>query len=344
MCRVSGDAGRSGYGAAFRGAFLDVLGAKRPLLALVRVLTQQVPYEDATHLKEHIAALSTGKTTIQAVNEYKTLARTRLSDLEPAVDATAAIEGGSDVEARVREYVRDFSSSGTVPRKLTHDQIFRKKWFLLTALPALLTPLPLTPQSAPTPTLEAHPQRALLEALLAQRGRGSVPPDALTLFDEAYAAQATPAQVMATADGDGVECSAAHRLVQLRQECARLAAASKLHGSGALTSARRMTLHGAVQVVGVAMRMAKVDGALAQCVLDTFIALCCALTLTEGTVVDCGADKDEEALTLLAACRHACLPAIVVVRTRIAELLCTQGLELGERHRRGQSSSVVVSC
>ncbi|XP_036391409.1 Fanconi anemia group A protein-like [Megalops cyprinoides] len=125
--------------------------AKKPLLFLLKFLSDLVPHDPPQYLKVHLLhpPFVAGKHR-PLLLEYVALAKTRLADLQVPVEDMGLYENTSPTGAPVQpecqahldaeKAVSLFESTGKVSAAVMEASIFRKTYFLSRFLPALLTP------------------------------------------------------------------------------------------------------------------------------------------------------------------------------------------------------------
>ncbi|XP_026886045.2 Fanconi anemia group A protein isoform X4 [Electrophorus electricus] len=125
--------------------------SKKSLLFLMKFLSDLVPFDPPQYLKVHIMhpPYITGKHRA-LLQEYVSLAKTRLSDLKVSVDEMGLYEvvSGAVSEAQsqcpaqwdVEKAVTLFQSTGRIPATVMEASIFRRPYFLTRFLPVLLMP------------------------------------------------------------------------------------------------------------------------------------------------------------------------------------------------------------
>ncbi|XP_067292024.1 Fanconi anemia group A protein [Pseudorasbora parva] len=129
--------------------------SKKSTLFLLKFLTDLVPFERPQYLKVHVMhpPYVAGKYR-SLLQEYVTLARTRLRDLKVSLEETGIFEvvngsaGALESPAQqdVQKAVTLFMSTNKIPATVIEASIFRRPYFLSRFLPALLSPraLPVT--------------------------------------------------------------------------------------------------------------------------------------------------------------------------------------------------------
>uniref|UniRef100_A0A8C5IQT3 FA complementation group A n=1 Tax=Junco hyemalis TaxID=40217 RepID=A0A8C5IQT3_JUNHY len=150
------------YSEWFKASFGNAGGhhgsSKKSLVFLLEFLSELVPFEAAPYLKVHIMfpPCVPGKHRALLL-EYITLARTRLADLQVAIEDMGLYEDLSAPEEAVQpqaQALRDvekalqiFESSRKIPTSVIEASIFRRPYYTSWFLPALLRPrvLPKTP-------------------------------------------------------------------------------------------------------------------------------------------------------------------------------------------------------
>ncbi|XP_048829519.1 Fanconi anemia group A protein isoform X2 [Brienomyrus brachyistius] len=152
------------YGEWFKASFGSAAGcygnSKKSVVFLMKFLSDLVPFDPPQYLKVHILhppyVPVKHRTLLQ---EYVSLAKTRLADLKVSVDEMGLYEdsSGADVPVQpgcqapqdVEKAIRLFESSGKISPAVMEASIFRRQYFLTRFLPALLMPrvLPDSPDS-----------------------------------------------------------------------------------------------------------------------------------------------------------------------------------------------------
>uniref|UniRef100_A0AAY5EI50 Fanconi anaemia group A protein N-terminal domain-containing protein n=1 Tax=Electrophorus electricus TaxID=8005 RepID=A0AAY5EI50_ELEEL len=121
--------------------------SKKSLLFLMKFLSDLVPFDPPQYLKVHIMhpPYITGKHRA-LLQEYVSLAKTRLSDLKVSVDEMGLYEVVSGAVSEcpaqwdVEKAVTLFQSTGRIPATVMEASIFRRPYFLTRFLPVLLMP------------------------------------------------------------------------------------------------------------------------------------------------------------------------------------------------------------
>ncbi|XP_039526182.1 Fanconi anemia group A protein isoform X2 [Pimephales promelas] len=135
--------------------------SKKSTVFLLKFLSDLVPFERPQYLKVHVMhpPFVGGKYRC-LLQEYVTLARTRLTDLKVSLEETGIFEvvngsaGAVECPAQqdVEKAVTLFMSTNKIPATVIEASIFRRPYFLTRFLPALLSPraLPVTPDARMT--------------------------------------------------------------------------------------------------------------------------------------------------------------------------------------------------
>ncbi|XP_072554668.1 Fanconi anemia group A protein isoform X2 [Paramormyrops kingsleyae] len=143
------------YGEWFKASFGSAGGcygnSKKSVVFLMKFLSDLVPFDPPQYLKVHILhppyVPVKHRTLLQ---EYVSLAKTRLADLKVSVDEMGLYEdsSGADVPMQpgcqapqdVEKAIRLFESTGKISAAVMEASIFRRQYFLTRFLPALLMP------------------------------------------------------------------------------------------------------------------------------------------------------------------------------------------------------------
>ncbi|XP_066504617.1 LOW QUALITY PROTEIN: Fanconi anemia group A protein [Hoplias malabaricus] len=143
------------YSDWFKMAFGGVSGyqgsSKKSLVFLLKFLSDLVPFDPPQYLKVHVMypPFVSGKNR-SCLQEYVSLARTRLADLKISVEQMGLFEVVSGAVAEdeprcpalqdVEKAVALFQSTGRISATVMEASIFRRPYFLSQFLPVLLTP------------------------------------------------------------------------------------------------------------------------------------------------------------------------------------------------------------
>ncbi|XP_032815017.2 Fanconi anemia group A protein isoform X1 [Petromyzon marinus] len=147
--------GFTSYTRWFQSSFGDAkgfhVGSKKSLLFLLKFLSELVPFEPPHYLKIHI--LNPPFVELKqraALMEYVSLARTRLVDLKEPIEEMGLyadpvedrrVQDGSSahhMEDDVEKTLVAFERTGKIPSSVMEASIFRRPYFLMRFLPALL--------------------------------------------------------------------------------------------------------------------------------------------------------------------------------------------------------------
>ncbi|KAL0968227.1 hypothetical protein UPYG_G00264040 [Umbra pygmaea] len=133
--------------------------SKKSLVFLLKFLSDLVPFDPPQYLKVHLLHPPYVAVKHRALlQEYVTLAKTRLADLKVSVEEMGLYEdvsGGAPVQPQcqvrqdVEKAVSLFESTGRIPATVMEASIFRRPYFLTRFLPALLAArvLPVKPDA-----------------------------------------------------------------------------------------------------------------------------------------------------------------------------------------------------
>ncbi|XP_040185575.1 Fanconi anemia group A protein isoform X2 [Rana temporaria] len=161
---LEGPAAFTSYTDWFKGTFgsssSHQSSSKKSLVFLLKFLSDLVPFEAPQYLKVHILHSPFVPTKFRSLlMEYITLAKTRLADMKVSIEDMGLYEDlsvGSDkdqtqsqAQQDVEKAVKIFQNTGKIPASVMEASIFRRPYFTLRFLPALLTPrvLPKNPDS-----------------------------------------------------------------------------------------------------------------------------------------------------------------------------------------------------
>ncbi|CAM9594312.1 unnamed protein product [Lampetra fluviatilis] len=152
--------GSASYTRWFQSSFGDAkgfhVGSKKSLLFLLKFLSELVPFEPPHYLKIHI--LNPPFVELKqraALMEYVSLARTRLVDLKESIEEMGLyadpvedrrVQDGSGahrMEDDVEKTLVAFERTGKIPSSVMEASIFRRPYFQMRFLPALLKTRPL---------------------------------------------------------------------------------------------------------------------------------------------------------------------------------------------------------
>nr|XP_014345825.1 PREDICTED: Fanconi anemia group A protein-like [Latimeria chalumnae] len=125
--------------------------SKKSLVFLLKFLSDLVPFEPPQYLKVHVLHCPYVHTKYRPLlQEYTTLAKTRLADLKVSIEEMglyedlAAGEGPKQPHLQALQDVEKamviFEHTGKIPANVMEASIFRKSYYLSRFLPALLTP------------------------------------------------------------------------------------------------------------------------------------------------------------------------------------------------------------
>ncbi|KAJ8416322.1 hypothetical protein AAFF_G00383440 [Aldrovandia affinis] len=141
------------YSQWFRMSFGSASGyhgnSKKSLVFLLKFLSDLVPFEPPQYLKVHLLHPPFVPAKHRALlQEYVSLAKTRLADLQVSVEEMGLFEDVSEAGAPVQfqagqdveKAISLFESTGRISAAVMEASIFRKPYFLYRFLPALLTP------------------------------------------------------------------------------------------------------------------------------------------------------------------------------------------------------------
>eukprot|EP01052_Picozoa_sp_SAG31_P006719 SAG31_NODE_311_length_17866_cov_7.010750_15_plen_1795_part_00 len=214
--------------------------SRLPAVALLRVLTELVPSEQAAFLRLHITALrksahgrvgslSSGQLAVkESVSEYIALVKTRLSDLGCHVANIASSTNNNNFsksnsrEGRdiVQAYMEEHARTRSIPAGLKQAFFFRRNWWAMCVGPALLSPVSDDPVSR-------QQQRDLLVAVvgafggkksLEKNGNQLVPVDSVERYD--LACTTVDAAVAEATEGESAAGTAAN-VIMLFSKLAR---------------------------------------------------------------------------------------------------------------------------
>ncbi|XP_056307431.1 Fanconi anemia group A protein [Danio aesculapii] len=148
------------YSDWFKLSFAGASGAhaksKKTTVFLLKFLSDLVPFEPPQYLKVHVLhpPFVSGKHR-SVLQEYVSLARTRLRDLKVSLEESGIFEvvNGSagapacGAQQDVEKAVTLFINTGKIPATVIEASIFRRPYFMSRFLPALLSPRVLPPQA-----------------------------------------------------------------------------------------------------------------------------------------------------------------------------------------------------
>ncbi|XP_073687543.1 Fanconi anemia group A protein isoform X2 [Garra rufa] len=132
--------------------------SKKSTVFLLKFLSDLVPYEPPQYLKVHVMHPPyVGGKYRSLLQEYITLAKTRLRDLKVSLEETAIFEvvngsaGLAECPAQqdVEKAITLFMTTNKIPATVIEASIFRRPYFLSRFLPVLLSPRLLPVQSDP---------------------------------------------------------------------------------------------------------------------------------------------------------------------------------------------------
>ncbi|KAL1247084.1 hypothetical protein QQF64_022460 [Cirrhinus molitorella] len=132
--------------------------SKKSTVFLLKFLSDLVPYEPPQYLKVHVMHPPyVGGKYRSLLQEYITLAKTRLTDLKVSLEETGIFEvvNGSAVvlespaQQDVEKAITLFMTTNKIPATVIEASIFRRPYFLSRFLPALLSPRVLPVKSDP---------------------------------------------------------------------------------------------------------------------------------------------------------------------------------------------------
>nr|XP_021326386.1 Fanconi anemia group A protein-like [Danio rerio] len=157
---LEGPAVFQSYSDWFKLSFAGASGAhaksKKTTVFLLKFLSDLVPFEPPQYLKVHVLhpPFVSGKFR-SVLQEYVSLARTRLRDLKVSLEESGIFEvvngsAGAPVcgaQQDVEKAVTLFINTGKIPATVIEASIFRRPYFMSRFLPALLSPRVLPPQA-----------------------------------------------------------------------------------------------------------------------------------------------------------------------------------------------------